>query len=440
MDAIITAILQSKKRDQLDELQKKLEVNIDKIRQMGGHISNALKALRPEEHSMGITYLLFAKASLQKLDESFLAEVEMFVAAMDGEQTRRAANRFVYITNRYMELCRDNNLAMRGLRTLQVAVQSFRKSSEYLTPVHSQLLCLCLKTKNYKVGFNLIENKIFDVDTDITGLTPRDMLLYYYYGGLVYIGVKEFSKAYNFFDSAMQVPALALNAIMVESAKKLVLVSLLVHGKYLGISKNASNLVHRHMKTFCSLYIDFATAFERDDVEKAYKILNDNTQIIKDDNNLGLVKQCLSALHRRNIQKLTSTYVTLSLVDIAKAARLKDAKEAEQLLFKMIDNGQINARINQLDGMVTFEEDTESSNFASPFTTQILDRHIQRSIEFTKRLKRMDDEISSSTAYIARTHGLREEMFEMGDMMKGGAGRGPRNQGGLSRMMMDMWR
>lgn len=235
----------------------------------------------------------------------------------------------------------------------------------------------------------------------------------------------------------MQIPALALNAIMVESAKKLVLVSLLVHGKYLGISKNASNLVHRHMKTFCQIYIDFATAFERDDVDKAYKILNEHNQAIKDDKNLGLMKQCLSALHRRNIQKLTSTYVTLSLVDIAKAARLKDAKEAEQLLFKMIDNGQINARINQLDGMVTFEEDTESSNFSSPFTNQTLDRSIQRTINFTKRLKKMDDEISTSTAYIVRSFGLREEMFDL-EMMKGGS-RGQRGMGGAARFM-EMWR
>ncbi|KAG2378048.1 hypothetical protein C9374_008670 [Naegleria lovaniensis] len=435
MDAIVNAILQAKKKD-LDDLQKKLEMNIDKIRQFGGHISNALKALRPDENSLGITYLLFAKASLPKLDESFLNEVEGFVVALDGEQTRKAANRFVYVTNRYMELCRDNNLAVRGLRTLQVAVQRFRKSSEFLTPVHSQLLLLCLKTKNYKIGYNLIENKIFDVDTDITGLTPRDMLLYYYYGGMIYIGMKEFSKAYTFFDNAMQIPALALNAIMVESAKKLVLVSLLVHGKYLGISKNASNLVHRHMKTFCQIYIDFATAFERDDVDKAYKILNEHNQAIKDDKNLGLMKQCLSALHRRNIQKLTSTYVTLSLVDIAKAARLKDAKEAEQLLFKMIDNGQINARINQVDGMVTFEEDTESSNFASPFTNQTLDRSIQRTINFTKRLKKMDDEISTSTAYIVRSFGLREEMFDL-EMMKGGS-RGQRGMG--AARLMEMWR
>lgn len=366
MDTIVSLILQSKKKDQLDDLQKKLEANIDKLRQMTGHVSTALKALRPDEHAMGITYLLFAKATLPKLDESFLIEVEGFVGGMDGEQTRRAANRFVYITNRYMELCRDNNLSNRGIRTLQTAVQRFRKSSEFLTPVHSQLLCLCLKSKNYKIGYNLIENKIFDIDTDITGLTPRDMLLYYYYGGLIYIGMKEYAKAYNFYDLAMQIPALALNAIMVESAKKLVLVSLLVHGKYLGISKNASNLVHRHMKTFCAVYFEFASAFERNDVEKALKIMTENAQVIKEEKNFGLMKQCISALNRRNIQKLTSTYVTLSLVDIAKAARLKDAKEAETLLFKMIDNGQINARINQVDGMVTFEEDSESSNFVSP--------------------------------------------------------------------------
>ncbi|KAL9646582.1 hypothetical protein ABK040_006576 [Willaertia magna] len=425
MDAIVGVILQSKKRDQLDDLQKKLEANIDKVRQHANQITNALKALNASEHSLGIVYLLYAKSTLPKLDESFLLEVEAFAEGLDGEQTRRAANRFAFVTNRYMELCRDNNLAARGLKYLKLAIERFRKSPEYLTPLHSQFLCLCLKTKNYKAGHSLVETKIFDVDTNITGLSPKDMLLYYYYGGMIYIGVKEYGKALNFFDNALQ---------------KYVLVSLLSNGKFLGISKNASNLVHRHVKTLCAPYVDFANAFEHDDVEKALKVLNENEQSIKSDRNLGLMKQCLSALHRRNIQKLTSTYVTLSLADIAKTAHLKDAKEAEAYLFKMIDDGEINARINQKDGMVTFEEDHESANFDSAWTSQTLDSRISKAIDLTKRLKRMDNEISSSTAYIARLHGIREEMFDL-DILRGGSGRGPRNTGaGISRMMMEMWR
>jgi len=47
----------------------------------------------------------------------------------------------------------------------------------------------------------------------------------------------------------------------------------------------------------------------------------------------------LDALYRRNIQQLTQTYLTLSLVDIADAVGLEGsdaAKQAEKYVLKMV--------------------------------------------------------------------------------------------------------
>nr|XP_034898166.1 uncharacterized protein LOC118036559 [Populus alba]XP_034898168.1 uncharacterized protein LOC118036559 [Populus alba]XP_034898169.1 uncharacterized protein LOC118036559 [Populus alba] len=53
------------------------------------------------------------------------------------------------------------------------------------------------------------------------------------------------------------------------------------------------------------------------------------------DNNLGLVKQVISSMYKRNIQRLTQTYWTLSVQDIAKNVQLSSPKEAEMHVLQM---------------------------------------------------------------------------------------------------------
>jgi len=52
--------------------------------------------------------------------------------------------------------------------------------------------------------------------------------------------------------------------------------------------------------------------------------------------NFGMVKQALAALNRNNIQRLTKTYVTLSLSDLAAQAGLGSPAEAEKALLNMV--------------------------------------------------------------------------------------------------------
>lgn len=54
------------------------------------------------------------------------------------------------------------------------------------------------------------------------------------------------------------------------------------------------------------------------------------------DNNLGLVMQVVSSMYKRNIQRLTQTYLTLSLQDIANTVQLRDPKQAEMHVLQMV--------------------------------------------------------------------------------------------------------
>lgn len=119
---------------------------------------------------------------------------------------------------------------------------------------------------------------------------------------------------------------------------------------------------------------------------------------------MGLAKQVLSSLYKRNIQRLTQMYLTLSLQDIANTVQLQTSKEAEmhvlrmvvsltwlwiigllkkwsirscnRLFYLQIQDGEIFATINQKDGMVSFHEDPEQ--YKSCEMIERIDSSIQR--------------------------------------------------------------
>ncbi|PKA65926.1 COP9 signalosome complex subunit 3 [Apostasia shenzhenica] len=112
---------------------------------------------------------------------------------------------------------------------------------------------------------------------------------------------------------------------------------------------------------FChpTLYVDLASCFTTGKFSELEAFIQANAEKFQTDNNFGLVKQVLSSLYKRNIQRLTQTYLTLSLQDIANTVNLNSAKDAEMRVLQMIQDGEIFATINQKDGMVSFHEDPE---------------------------------------------------------------------------------
>lgn len=397
-----------------DQLKKTLDQNSRKIAASANQIiMPALERLDPEMHTLGLIYILHAKMTSAKPDQAFLVGTERLLQRLNGMQARRCPDKLSALVHRYTETCLEGRLFNRAITALRAGIVRFRPSADHLTPLHADYLCICLKAMNYKAAEQLLKDKILDIDPPSTAVTPKDMLLYHYYGGMVYVGLKKFKEALQFFDTGMQIPAIATSAIMVEIYKKLVLVSLLVHGKFRGVSKHATRNVTRRMDNLCSHYVDFAKAFAKGDVRKMEAAVADHTQKFQEDNNLGLIKQCVSALKRRNIKKLTDTYITLSLSDIARQANLDSEKEAESEILHMIAEGEICAVISQKDGMVTFEEDVHS--FTSPAAGSVLENGISRSVQLAHRIKTMDDRIALSDKFIARLHGIKEDIAFGGD-------------------------
>ncbi|AQK51013.1 COP9 signalosome complex subunit 3 [Zea mays] len=284
------------------------------------------------------------------------------------------------------------NMPIRGIAPLRAAVPKIQSSPEQLTPVHADYLILCLLAKQYKAGLSVLEGDIFEVDQ------PKDLFLYCYYGGMIYVGLKKFPKALELLHNAVTAPMSSLNAIAVEAYKKYILVSLIVNGQVPPFPKYTSISAQRSMRNHAQIYAELSTSYSNGSKTDLETFIQSNSAAFQSDNNLGLVKQVLSSMYKRNIQRLTQTYLTLSLEDIARSVQLETPRDAEMHVLRMIEDGEIHASINQKDGMVSFHEDPEQ--YKSVEMVEHIDTSIHRLTALSKKLASIDQNMSCDTAYL----------------------------------------
>lgn len=129
------------------------------------------------------------------------------------------------------------------------------------TSIHLLLIQLCLQAKAYSCALPILEKQICHVsssdsvnrsesspalcaerDTGLaliintSGLSSKvsykDYLMYFLYGGMVFMALKEWRKALHFLGIVISMPtAGSVSLIMVEAYKKWILVGLLDRGK-----------------------------------------------------------------------------------------------------------------------------------------------------------------------------------------------------------------
>lgn len=366
-------------------------------------LAYALAALHPPKHSLGYLYFLEAQSSgtlSRELSESFLSQASSFLTSCVAEQIRLAPDKFNSICRRVKEQAMYLHEPMRAILPLQSAIRKLQPSSEYLTAIHADFLQSCLLSKCYKASLSILEDDIFEIDQKRTALVPRDFLLYCYYGGMIYIGLKKFSKALEFFQHAITAPTTALNAITIAAFRKYVLVSLIQNGQVPPFPKYTPAIVLRNLKSCVQDYLDLANLYSTKNIAEVKRCITAHEEVFKSDNNLGLAKQVIESLYKRNIQRLTQTYLTLSLQDIADTVQLDGQKDAELRILQMIKDGDIFAAINQKDGMVSFQEDPEQYNTCE--MTQRLNNEIHHIVRLAKKLTWVDEQVSCDHAYLSK--------------------------------------
>ncbi|KAJ8433314.1 hypothetical protein Cgig2_012882 [Carnegiea gigantea] len=385
----------------LGQLHHVLKQSDELLRSNSARLGPFLDQLDPSLHSLGFLYLLDAYTS--------------------SPIPREQANEVVLLIARFINSClagqirlaHDKDQVMvleapiRGVAPMLTAIRKIRPSSEHLTTLHPDFLFLCILAKFYKTGLCVLEDDVFEVDQ------PRDLFLYCYYGGMIYIGLKRFGKALELLHNVVTAPMSTLSAIAVEAYKKYILVSLIHLGQFSShFPKYTSSVAQRSLKNFCQIYLELAIRYSSGNIADLETFVQGNKEKFEADNNMGLVKQVVSSIYKRNIQRLTQTYLTLSLEDIATTVKLSSPKEAEMHVLQMIQDGQIHATINQKDGMVRFLEDPEQ--YKTCGMIEHMDCSIQRIITLSKKLTAVDELISCDPLYLAKV-GKERQRFDFDD-------------------------
>ncbi|PSC73531.1 COP9 signalosome complex subunit 3 [Micractinium conductrix] len=393
------------------------------MRASAGGLLAAVAALDAAAHSLGCLYLLEAKArtaNAQQGDRDFLESACTFLPACTPRQVRMAPEKFVSLCRAVKAHCLVLDAPKRGVAPLRAAVAALCPSTDHLSPIHADFFQLCLLSKCYSAAGPVLDADVYTVDPAKTAVTPTDVLLYCYYGGLLEIGRRRYAHALELLLTALTAPTMVPNAITAACAKKYMLVSLIHSGAVPQLPKYAAPVVSRMFKSECAPYAELAKLCGQDKSPAELSAFAVGKQAdFEQDGNMGLVGLAIEGHAKRQIQKLTQTYLTLSLADIAQQAGLGGPAEAEVAVLRMIDAGEVHARISERDGMIRFSEEDEA--YHSEATTTALESLIARTVELAGRLQTFDMAVSSDRAYLTKTELKGQRSKESGDPSGSGA-------------------
>uniref|UniRef100_A0A182TK26 COP9 signalosome complex subunit 3 n=1 Tax=Anopheles melas TaxID=34690 RepID=A0A182TK26_9DIPT len=386
--------------------------SVELVTKNGNILDNVMETLDIQQHSLGYLFVLSAKfndSSNVDDTENVLRSVREFITSCDAEQVR-------YAPQVYYELCHHLTTALvknkqhiiQGIHVLVLALEKIRLFNAQLTPIHADLCQLCLCAKVFNPAIRLLDCDIAAIaTTDDNYADTKYFLLYYYYGGMIYSAVKNYERALYFFEVAVSTPALAMSHIMLESYKKYILVSLILHGKVLPIPKYSSQVITRFMKPLSHAYHDLSSAYNTSSADEVRNVVNKYRDTFQRDTNMGLVKQVVASLYKKNIQRLTKTFLTLSLADVASRVQLSGPAEAEKYILNMIKSGEIFATINQKDGMVVFKDDPQEYNDQEVF--EMVQHQISLVMGLNKQILKMDEEIMLNPVFVKKSFGNQED-------------------------------
>jgi len=376
--------------------------------------------VHPEVNTYGYLFLLYLKVTNTDIKDhgEYVEQARALMNLGDGYQLRVGGKLFAKVCQQFrLSICYSDQ-PLRGIVPLTKAVEKLRgTNANMLTSVHADLMYVCLKAHHFRAAIPILDVPVFSIDPKATGIEPLQYLEYFYFAGTVCIGLKRFSQAVDLFQMGLTCPSQVLSAVQIETYKKYVLACLLAFGEFKELPSSTSGVVAKHAERLCHPYKDFAQAFKQG-VDQVQRVVADNHKIFSADKNFGLVKQTVQALVRRKIQRLTSTYVTLSLSDIAVQANLSSPVDAEAHVASMIEDGAIFAKINQKDGMLSFLDDPEDYNTVEMVET--LDAKLKAVMRLSDKLHAANKDILLDHRFIAN---------QMQELM-GGGGKGPDMHGG----------
>lgn len=306
-----------------------------------------------------------------------------------------------------------------------------------ITTAHLYLVKLALDTRAYDAVLPLVEKPILyfpsskeqpklkylceaglspaqyiTVSSGITVKTrPIDIMEYFLYSGMVFIGLRRWEQALDCLESAITYPATngAVSKVMVEAYKKWVLVSILLEGKARPLPRTTSAAAAKAYHAIGKPYEAIASIFETGTATRLKAEVEFGQGVWTHDCNIGLIFNILAAYQKWQIRNLGKVYSKISIPEILNltmsaetGAKLAGPTDMEALLRSMIEEGSLYATMSNTSGepaVLTFQ--TAGPVLTEPQMQAELAAATERILNVTQHIKQTDRALTHEKEYLA---------------------------------------
>ncbi|PCH44992.1 hypothetical protein WOLCODRAFT_139360 [Wolfiporia cocos MD-104 SS10] len=393
IDELVNAITASQNVAEHSVLLKDFTTKDAREPALTSNLSNGqdpLEVLDAERHTLPYLYILSARLQLPASQRPSLEIIEGFCSRFDPAQARLAPDRVTSLAKQISTGVQGNVKAVLG--ALSNLITRYPPSLSYLTTLHPIFLTACVATKHYTTALPVLTVPITFVDLKVSGLTYNDNLVYHYAGGVAFGALKRWREAEEFFEICASSPAQVPAAVQLEASKKLVLVQLILYGKTIPPPKYTNPTLQRLLKN--SPYGQFLKIYPQQR-QILYAAIQKDTELFQKEKNTGLIHQTIERAPRWLIKKLTATYLTLGLSDIAREVGVDSEDEVRAIVVSMIESDEISASISA-DGTVTFSDPVPQ------FSKRDIDALLKQAQEQTRILYDMERAMNANKDYLTK--------------------------------------
>ncbi|KAI0567554.1 Proteasome component [Gracilaria domingensis] len=304
--------------------------------------------------------------------------------------------------------------ALALIRPLRLAADKLAPSPDCIVPIHADFLAVCLQAKCYRMAAAwLRERRRLRIDP-VTAVQASDVHLMYHYAAVVFIGVKDYPAALQCCRLALAVPAPTPGPffhVALGTFKYYMLLHLLVSGRAPQPFKFSSYQLSR-LRNLTSEYAELAVAYERMDRMQTQQVFESNRHTFEKHGNLGVVKQVMRTLTDALIERLTNSFVTMKIENVATRLGYSDEQEVHDVIVRMIEEGKICARIDDRKHVVRLVDD--SGRVDDGLFAQVSGGLMQQSLQVLQRVDEFREKLQSDPAYVGKMMSNRSQRRGMG--------------------------
>ncbi|KAJ6606780.1 hypothetical protein B0H10DRAFT_2033551 [Mycena sp. CBHHK59/15] len=350
-----------------------------------------LTVLDMRQNTLGVLYIMSARllASNAPVPPNLLLQ---FCNSFIPEHARFAPERVTMLAKGILKMAGLYNNPAWAVTPLLDLITRYPPDLTHLTTIHPIFLQVCLMTNQLTAAVPVLSCPIATISTTLSDLTYNDNLVYHYLGGIILAVLKKWADAEEYFEICVTAPGTVPAALQLEALKKLRLVQLISKGEVTSLPKYAHPTLTRILKN--TVYNDLINAYPQD-TERLYALLEKEKSAFSSDRNIGLVTQVIDRAPRWALKKLTATYVTLGLSDIARAVSIQSEDEVRALILSMIETGDISAQISA-SGTVTFSDPPPQ------FTKEEVDAVLANAQDQSELLETLEMEMARSKEFISK--------------------------------------